>query len=269
MRNILLFLFLFITLTASARSILGHRIPTISDAKYQIGEAEFAYVDKKEISILVWNAHKEGYEVNWQTDFNRLKVGSDFILLQEAIRRNGQLNPSVYSGLEGIVGESFYYDGVRSGNITLSKYHAEDSKLLHSPNSEPIIKTPKPVILTTYELENGQRLLMANIHGINFVGYRKFRNHIRQVFNSIKNFKGPMVWAGDFNTWSKRRTRYMNKMLKSLGLKKVVFRNSGRVKTFGGYPLDHFFVRGAEVLDANFPLIHSSDHNAMVVRLRL
>lgn len=269
MKKTLIVLLSFLSFSTFGWSPLGHTVPRIQEALHQIGESQFEVVRSQEISILVWNTHKENYESHWQEEYKKLKQGIDFVMLQEAIGKIGQDYPDIYDGYEGVVGESFHYNGMKTGNLTLSPYHAQTRKLLHSPVREPIINTPKPVILTTYNLEDGRRLMLVNIHGINFVSYRKFKKHIKQVMSNIKSHSGPLVWAGDFNTWSKRRTKYMNKILPRIGLKKVSFRNSHRVKKFHGKPLDHFFVRGLEVIDANFPVVHSSDHNAMIVHLRL
>ncbi len=245
------------------------QVPREQDALHIIGNSTFESIHKNRLTFLVWNAHKESMTDNWQKDFAKLSAPSDFILLQESTSNaDGTEFPLVFTPYEAVVGESFYFSDYRTGNVTLSHYHAVYAYVYHSPVKEPIIGTRKPVIVTQYSFEDGRNLLIANIHAINFVGYRKFKRHINQIAAVIKKFDGPVVWAGDFNTWSKRRTRYLRKIMHYLGLHEAEFTNAHRVKTYNGYPLDHFYFRGAKLIYADFPKVHSSDHNPMVVTLQ-
>jgi endonuclease/exonuclease/phosphatase (EEP) superfamily protein YafD len=273
--SLLLILFFILTTSFSTQARMWPRhwwnVPDPKDALIRIGEAQDERIRKRELTFLVWNTHKENFQANWKQDFIRLKRDADFILMQEAVGelREDVAYPEIYRGYHGIIGESFWFDNYRTGNVTLSKYHTQYARVYHSPNREPVVLTKKPGVVTKYLFDQSNKeLMVVNIHAINFVSTRKFKKHLKQLAGVISHFNGPVVWAGDFNTWSKKRTRFMRKVMSSLGLKKVSFKNYYRVKTFFGHPLDHFYVRGAEVLDADMPVVHSSDHNPMKVKLR-
>ena len=46
-----------------------------------------------------------------------------------------------------------------------------------------------------------QQLLVVNVHAINFVMLHTFEAFIKQLISAMKNHHGPILLAGDFNTW--------------------------------------------------------------------
>ena len=63
---------------------------------------------------------------------------------------------------------------------------------------------PKSALYARYRLSNGSDLVTVNLHAINFtLGTKDFQNQIEQLENAVKKHKGPLIIAGDFNTWSR------------------------------------------------------------------
>jgi endonuclease/exonuclease/phosphatase (EEP) superfamily protein YafD len=109
---------------------------------------------------------------------------------------------------------------------------------------------------------------VVNIHAINFVGVNKFSRQVAQVVDLIVGHEGPLVLAGDFNTWNPRRKKILAKAAESLGLNRVPV--AARRLRHLNQVLDHVFYRGLELL-ASRPLRHikSSDHVPLWAEFRL
>lgn len=249
-------------------------VPSEKDALVTISEQGKAQIEKKSVKMLIWNAHKEGFDYPWQQEFTSLSEGMDFILLQESITKlnfwlTKYIFPDVYNGYAGVVGFSFYYLGKFNGNVNLSTYNSIESKVLHTPDREPVVDTVKPVLITRYQIANGKILTLANIHSINFVGLFQFQRQMDKAIEYLSQFDGPVVFGGDFNTWNQAKTDYMNSSLRKAGFEKVALRHPERVKKVFDFPIDHIFVRDATVLDADFLENRTSDHTPMMLELAL
>ena len=72
---------------------------------------------------------------------------------------------------------------------------------------EPWIRTPKAVGITEFALTDSQQTLaVVNIHGINFtLGVGDFARQLADIRSVIEAHEGPVIVAGDFNTWNRRR----------------------------------------------------------------
>jgi endonuclease/exonuclease/phosphatase (EEP) superfamily protein YafD len=137
------------------------------------------------------------------------------------------------------------------------------AKLLTTQGREPLTATPKIALLTYYAWPNEhQILLVTNIHAINFVTLKIFEMQLNQLEAILIQHPGPLILAGDFNTWHQQRLNLLHAMKTRLQLKSVFFKNKQAIKrVLLSPPLDHIFYRGlcqkqAEVLAH----IVSSDH---------
>jgi endonuclease/exonuclease/phosphatase (EEP) superfamily protein YafD len=112
-------------------------------------------------------------------------------------------------------------------------------------------------LLVEYSLPTTQEhLLVANVHGINFVTNGTFYDHITQIIATLKGHRGPLIFAGDFNTWNSARLEFLQEQSRQLGLEQVQFRTDPR-----RLPLDHIFYRGLKADQADIlSNINSSDH---------
>jgi endonuclease/exonuclease/phosphatase (EEP) superfamily protein YafD len=100
------------------------------------------------------------------------------------------------------------------------------------------------------------------------VSFEKFRSHLDQVFQTLEHHEGPILFAGDFNTWNGKRLKYFNQLAKSFSLREVEITRKPRLNHLFQH-LDHIYCRGLEVVDAQVHTdIHSSDHYPITLSLR-
>jgi len=224
-------------------------------------------LDADHISVLNWNIYK-GQRDNWASDFSQLIKQQDIIVLQEALLDKALFQSIHKQSLNWNMNTAFYYDDVESGVLTASKASAVRSCGLRA--AEPLIQIPKTALLSEYRLSRGeQNLLVANIHGINFTfGTEAYEQQISALIQAIARHKGPVVVAGDFNTWSDKRMAIVNRMAERLSLKAITYKNHNRITTFGN-PLDHVFYRGLEIIKEDSLSVTSSDHNPIRVTFRV
>lgn len=223
------------------------------------------------IEMLLWNVFK-CKKKGWQKDFKTLSCDKDLILFQEAIVNSSfdtHFNSSTQH--QWMMARSFINvktnieTGVKTGStVAAKKYYFSASK-----HKEPISQTKKMLLATVYPLHHSeQSLLVVNSHIINFVSFAKFRTHLEQVFQTLENHNGPIILAGDFNTWNGKRLKYFNQLAKSFSLVEVEMVRQPRLKHLFQH-LDHVYCRGLEVVDARVHThIHSSDHYPISLSLR-
>jgi len=224
-------------------------------------------LDADHISLLNWNIYK-GQRDNWASDFSQLIKQQDIVVLQEALLDKALFRSIHMQSLNWSMNTAFYYDDVESGVLTASKVKAVRSCGLRA--AEPLIQIPKTALLSEYRLSRGaQNLLVANIHGINFsLGTEAYEQQINALTQAILHHKGPVVVAGDFNTWSDKRMAIVNRMAEGLSLKAITYKNHNRITIFGN-PLDHVFYRGLDLLKEDSLSVTSSDHNPIRVTFRV
>lgn len=249
--------------SAQARVAQFEQLPNSSTV--QFGRSLSAgSLSGKSLRLLVWNIHK-GTDEKLPHDFATVSHAADLTLIQEAISeksfttRLSTANPN----LTWTLAISFElsknnYTGVATGSVAQPLLE----EAIVSDVTEPILHTPKTVLLSEFRLEGREEtLLVANIHGINFVTNDDFKIQIRQMLKKIYRHQGPLIIAGDFNTWNEGRTEYLHKALAPLKVRLVQTPDSG-----GLFNLDHIFVRGfAPRFVFNLNHINSSDHKPLLV----
>jgi endonuclease/exonuclease/phosphatase (EEP) superfamily protein YafD len=111
---------------------------------------------------------------------------------------------------------------------------------------------------------------VVNLHAINFTlsAEGAYREQLDGVRVELASHDGPIVLAGDFNTWSNDRLAAVEALARELGLVAVTFRPDARAR-FAEHPVDHIYVRGLEVVDAHAVAVTSSDHNPVFATLRV
>jgi endonuclease/exonuclease/phosphatase (EEP) superfamily protein YafD len=106
---------------------------------------------------------------------------------------------------------------------------------------------------------------MICTHVLNFVTTAAFTASLYEIAERISKFEGPVVLAGDFNTWNFKRYMIMKTIFRDLKLEHVDLENDGRI-----LKLDHIFVRGFDVLQAHVHhTVVSSDHFPLEIKLKL
>ena len=236
--------------------------------------------EKPVIKVLNWNIEKKGDQEDWHADFVRItdSYSPDLFLFQEA-----RLN----DGLEELLGQ---YDlgwnfapnihegrhGTFSGVLTASQIKPLSQRVLLSEAHEPFSETPKISLLTEYRLgQRKQTLFVVNIHAINFVRSEKFEAQISELEQQLTEHQGPIILAGDFNTWSKKRMNYLVESADRLNLNKVEFAGWDRKEIKNllfSPPFDHIFYRGLSVKTQSPDVLEnfsSSDHKPLFVEFVL
>ena len=229
--------------------------------------ANHAALDPKGFSLLNWNVLK-GSRESWLSDFRRLSLDSDIVALQEA-----QLHEEFHAGLEHSelhwdLTTAFHYDENETGVLTGS--NVKPGALCSFRSTEPLIRIPKMALVTEYQIQGtDKKLMVANIHMINFsLSTSEYSKQIARLYDILQHHDGPMIVSGDFNTWSDRRMRIINRNMAELGLAAVEFDNDHRLTVFGN-PVDHVYFRGLETVHANMENVDSSDHNPMMIKFRM
>ncbi|QUX95164.1 EEP domain-containing protein [Marinomonas sp. CT5] len=228
------------------------------------------------ISVLLWNVFKCKRK-GWQNDFASLAEDKDLILLQEAIL-NSPFDGLFYQSSEHqwIMASSFknvksnIETGVKTGSSVMASKHFFSV----SAHSEPVTNTKKMMLATEYPLANSEgtvlepSLLVINTHMINFVSFEKFRAHLDQAFQALEHHHGPILFAGDFNTWNRKRMAYFNELAISCSLEEVQIQRQPRLGHLFRH-LDHIYCRGLRVVDVCVHTdIHSSDHYPISLSLQ-
>ncbi|GAB3091506.1 endonuclease/exonuclease/phosphatase family protein [Aestuariicella hydrocarbonica] len=220
------------------------------------------YALPDQIALVSWNIYKAQGE-NLTRDLAQLNSQADIVLLQEALLNHELVGLKPYWRFA-----PGYSDGtLQSGVLTLSRWPA--TVHCHFVHQEPWLRTPKATNVVEYVISDGRRLLAINLHAINFsLGLADYRQQLDDVIAIIQQHQGPVVFAGDLNSWSLRRGKLLDERLQSAGLVSADFHHDNRTR-FWGQPLDHVWVRGIDISDTEVPTYSSSDHNPLLVNVDL
>jgi endonuclease/exonuclease/phosphatase (EEP) superfamily protein YafD len=214
----------------------------------------------QDYGVLSWNVFKSKKK-GWEQDFKRLHVLYDLLLLQEAKLNLNQTSHMPFDpDYNWIFGESFVLDscGSSCGVLTGSRMHSNQAFNRHGPIREPLLKTPKSSAFAFYQVQGmNERFLVINAHLINFRTIDAFEKQLDQISEVIASHSGPVLFAGDLNTWNASRKDLLFSHMHAQGLQNVIFANDKRKFLL----LDYIFVRDLKVKEAH--LLHdirSSDH---------
>jgi endonuclease/exonuclease/phosphatase (EEP) superfamily protein YafD len=275
MKYLFLFLVFVLPFEAPANPISRrYRKVPIQEAHRIYGQSSFPFFNPLSIKVFVWNIKKSELSP-WRSEFLSLGHEKDLILVQEAYSDDLMTNTiSEFFGHRWDMGISFIYKkgNIPTGTMIGSTVSPTEFLVKHSSDLEPVALTPKSISFGKYPLANGETLLVINIHGINLTEFETFQRHMDQAEREIEKHDGPVLFAGDFNTRTQMRTKYMLNVMKKHGLKNVIFKNGDqrtRWKLTKNY-LDHSFVRGLTVTNAEvIGTTQGSDHKPMLMELSL
>lgn len=278
-KNLLIHLSLFILLLTSSADIFAKRrglakkfeIPPLTESHIVMGTAQNSKLNGNSIKVLVWNLLKAERK-DWKRDFINLSANKDILLLQE-----GYLNRRTEDTFKALrmfrfdMGVSFLYkkdNKTPTGTVVGSRVSPVSAGFLRTKDYEPFIKTPKTLTYAKYPIKGTKQTLLAiSLHGMNFTRQYAFNNQINQALSLIDAHQGPVIFAGDFNSRTKKRLRFLRKKMQDRALKELSYLNDKRLKVFGNI-LDHTFVRGFLVRNSRvLAKINSSDHKALELEL--
>jgi endonuclease/exonuclease/phosphatase (EEP) superfamily protein YafD len=238
------------------------------------------------IKVLVWNIHKEGNSRDWVEDYENIYENKkpDIIILQEA-RLNTGLKYAIHRTSKEMgwifspnIKETNH--DTYSGVLTASEAKPYEKYSQTTEGLEPVFKTPKTTLITTYKLSPSNKLLLVvNIHGLVMANLEEYKAQLSEIVNNISGHKGPIIFAGDFNTRNKERLIFLLRVLKTkLDLELVPFTKEDKEEIkrflFSPIPLDHIFYSSKELeLKKGSPdvleTIKSSDHKPLYVEFKV
>ncbi len=223
---------------------------------------------ENKIVLLNWNVHKNNHALVWLEDFSKLlqHYKPDLILFQEYQTMNRQSVLDKHHEYGYGFFPNIVWKRNRFGLINAAKSDILDFDFYMTKEVEPIIKTPKITLETTYKTASGKVLRVINVHMINFVKIKKFMAQIGQIEEALSKDAAPLILCGDFNTWNSKRMHILEKITKKYALKSVDFVDKAHRKAPFPYPLDHIFYRELHVQKAEvLSHINTSDHKPLLV----
>lgn len=241
-------------------------------------DQDAAFLDSSTLRILTWNIAKNNHDRRWEQDFDRLlrQYQPQLVFLQEVrlcatTHHLPALTEHCWSFAPNFLDR---YHNAFSGVLTAAPVDAHDRQSILTTHHEPIARTPKTVLLTEYPIA-GQRstLLTVNAHLINFVDLAKFQAQLDSLERRMARHEGAIIFAGDFNTWSRSRARLVQQMTQRLGLEQAIFPalDTLKIKRFLlSPPLDYIFYRGFRQSSGKAKVVGnltSSDHSPLLVEL--
>lgn len=224
-------------------------------------------LDPQNISILNWNIYK-GQRDNWSADFRKYSSKHDIVIIQEAHLDDELQSILARNNYHWTLNTAFYYNDKATGVMTASSVKPAFS--CGQRITEPLIRTPKTALINYFPIA-GQKedLLVANIHGINFTfGVDVYKQQIKQLYEVIKQHEGPVILAGDFNTWSDARMQIVNDLTERLSLSSLDYSGHNRTIVLGNV-IDHVFYRGLTPIEYKVWPVTSSDHNPIHASFRV
>jgi endonuclease/exonuclease/phosphatase (EEP) superfamily protein YafD len=220
--------------------------------------------------LSVWNIHKRSDDVA-QDQLSRLAKGADVLAIQEALHDTPL--PAHFLGYHA---SSFRWSSLHAVNgvMTACLEAPLETQGLVSPAREMGFTTPKSALVSQHSLRNGQTLMLVNLHAmLTDVPASGFTDQLDQLVETCKDHEGPLVFCGDFNSWSLARGRRVRARMQFLGLQQVQLPDGvgtcivpdGPFALFVGLDptseLDHVFYRGLTVREAKWlPELDASDH---------
>lgn len=207
--------------------------------------------------VLSWNIEKAGKEVTWVRDFKNLSSQSDVVLLQEAHWNDYfRWGMAEAPGFAWLSITSFEWRGLPTGVVSGTRSTLWNPGWLRSVDREPITATPKMMGSFEAVLADDRKVLVMNIHGLNFTVGGEFRRQMTAAFNVVRAYQGPVVFGGDFNTWNGDRTKWLLGQVREHGMVEAVPKTEPRLRI-----LDRVFVRDLKVMSAEvLRAVNSSDH---------
>ena len=233
-----------------------------------------------DLCVVSWNVHKALYPGLPAELVKLAGERSPHILALQEARPDLALPP----GFAGHHATSFRRGlvGPEEGVMTLAMAPELAAHRVRSSERELGVLTPKAALITLFPLSDGRRMCFINVHGLNFdpTG-RQLSRQLEELKSMVEHLEGPLIVAGDFNTWNEPRMGAVLDLAHALDLIEVYPDYPGGKK--GDLPtkkvrkalgldrrlhLDRLYVRGLTPVHAAW-LEHyeCSDHVALVSRL--
>ena len=240
------------------------------DCIVRSGQPDQEAFTEDHIRIAVWNMCKGAGGLLFEHDYRSLLYRSDLLLAQEALLSKRSIRTFGERGFETIHAASYKRrDGLRDGVMTVSRVRSCDAvSRVICKYPEPIFKTPKAALIKYFPIKgHSERLLVINVHAtlIRFVAAAV--EEMQHLLEHIPLHHGPMLLAGDFNTFTPAYLRAVAGVLSSIGLEYVPIPNDPRPRT---QALDQVFCRGLDVKHVEIDTtVRNSDHFPILLHVAL
>jgi endonuclease/exonuclease/phosphatase (EEP) superfamily protein YafD len=224
-------------------------------------------LDPQAIRLVTWNVHKQA-DPGWQRDLRTLSSGNDIVLLQEIVLDSPLRDLIADEGLRWVMASSFLMSDLDYGVLTAAR--VQPVATCTERVVEPLLRIPKSAIISWFALRGQpETLAVVNVHAINFsLSLGAYRAQFRAIGETLADHEGPVILAGDLNTWTAARAQAVREVAKRLGLTEVRFA-ADRRSVFFGHELDHIYTRGLALVASSAMLVRSSDHNPVEATLRV
>jgi len=226
-----------------------------------------AGLDPGTIRLVTWNVHKQA-DPGWQRDLRTLESDNDIVLLQEIVLDSALRDLIAGEGLRWVMASSFLMSDVDYGVLTAAR--VQPVATCTERIVEPLLRIPKSAIISWFALRGRpETLAVVNVHAINFsLSLGAYRAQFRAIGDALAGHEGPVILAGDLNTWTAARAQAVRDVATRLGLTEVRFA-ADRRSVFFGHELDHIYTRGLALVSSSAMLVRSSDHNPVEATLRV
>lgn len=225
-------------------------------------------LDPSAIRLASWNVHKEA-DSGWEADLGRLAGESDILLLQEAGVSTEFRAVVEKAGFSWLLAGAFEYLGAEYGVLTATRVRPVEACTLRA--YEPLLGIPKAALITRYRLVGrDDTLAVANLHAINFtLDIVAYQAQLDRLAEALAGHRGPMIIAGDFNAWNSARDAAVGGLAARLSLEPAVFAIDARTRFMGDHIFDRVYARGIEFVATAARSVTSSDHNPLLISVRV
>ncbi len=253
--------------TVPAQPQLLHNGNAVANCVTPVDQAApFEGLDPEAFSLTTWNIYK-GKLRGWEQDLQALSGQSDLLLLQEAYLAPELQRWLSRESLDWAMAHAFSLHGRWSGVLTGGRVSQRNPCMQRI--TEPYLRLPKTALISYFPIRgHAQPLLVVNVHGINFtLGSEDLDNQFQAIQTLVENHEGPLIVAGDFNTWSRARLAVIQRLAAHNGLRAVEFQ--GKPVVHFGHRVDHVYYRGLLPLQSRMIKVKSSDHYPLTVTFKL
>lgn len=247
------------------------RIDPVSpqEAIWQLGTPTLHALPQSGIRVAIWNMCKGAGGLLFEHDYRMLCYRSDVILTQEALLSQRSIRVFCEPGFRVVHAASYMRrDRLRDGVMTVSRV-APDPQRLHRvicKYPEPILKTPKVALVSFFPLMDSQESLMiVNLHATLIRLKSAAVEEMEHLIAHLPDHRGPILLAGDFNTFSPGYLKAVHSILKKLSLEHMPIREDPRPKS---QALDQVFSRGLDIHSIQVDTtIKNSDHFPLILTM--
>lgn len=234
------------------------------------------------LRVVSWNVHK-GLDAGLVGDLGLIARdrAPHVLALQEA--RPDLALPPGYSGHHAASFRRSLRRDATEGVTTAATVETAWAHRVRSAERELFFFTPKAALISTYRVRGGPELVLINVHGLNFdPSGRQLARQMDDLRHAVAHVDGPLVIAGDFNTWNEARLQAVHDVAIDLGLAEIApdvpggrtgsFGKGGRIERWIGLDrrlhLDRIYARGlTPIRSAWLEECQGSDHVALFAEL--